>query len=283
MDLLQEKIRKMKCPIVADFAVQDSLIPDHLQGDYAAFSKALMDGLKDLAPAVRFSFDQLALAGEEGLKTLSELMQYARELGFFVLLDGPAVLSPWAAERTAAGFFGEEGLYPCDGLILSPYIGSDAIKPFLPYCKDKGKAVFFAVRSANRSASELQDLMVGSRLVHIAAADVVNRHAETVLARCGYSHVGVLTAATSSNAVMGLRSKYNRLFLLVDGYDYPGGNGKNCSYGFDRFGHGCAVSVGPAIVGAWQAEQTDGTDFVEKAAQALQRIKNNLKTYVTIL
>ncbi len=262
MELLQEKIRKMTCPIVVDFAVQESLIPDCLQGDYAAFSRQLLEGLKDMAPAVRFSFDQLALAGKQGLEILSDLLKYARELGYFVILDGPAVLSPWAAERTVEGFFGENSLYPCDGLILSPYIGSDAVKPFLRCCKEKGKAVFFAVRSANKSASELQDLMVGSRLVHIAAADVVNRYAETVLAKCGYSYVGALTAATSGNAVMGLRSKYNRLFLLVDGYDYPGGNGKNCSYGFDRFGHGCAVSVGPAIVGAWKAEEIDGTDFV---------------------
>ncbi len=283
MDLLQEKIRKMKCPIVLDLAVEESLLPAHLQGNYETFCRELMENLKDAVPGVRFSFDQLALLGQEGLRMLSGLLQYAHELGYYVLLDGPAVLSPWAADRTARGFFGEDSQYPCDGLILSPYIGSDAIKPFLPYCKDGGKSVFFAVRSANKSAAELQDLMVGSRLVHIAAADVVNRHAETVLAKCGYSHVGVLTAATSSNAVMGLRSKYNRLFLLVDGYDYPSGNGKNCSYGFDRFGHGCAVSVGPAVVGAWKAEETDGTDYVQLAQQAVQRIKNNLKTYVTIL
>ncbi len=282
MDLLQEKIRKLKCPIIVDFAVEPSYIPVHLQGDYGSFCRELLHGLKGAVPGVRFCFDQFALA-DGGLKTLSQLLQEAKALGFFVLLDGPAVLSPWAADRTAAAFFSENSSYPCDGLILSPYIGSDAIRPFLPYVKDHGKAVFYAVRSANKSASELQDLMTGSRLVHIAAADVVNRHAESILGRCGYSGIGALTAATNGNAVQGLRSKYNRLFLLVDGLDYPGGNGKNCSYGFDKFGHGCAMSVGPEVVGAWKTEASDGTDFVEKSKQAVQRIKTNMARYVTIL
>ncbi len=283
MDLLQEKIRKLKCPIVVDFGIRPDMLPPQVAGDYAGFCKNMLEGLKGAVPAVRFSFDQFALLGPHGLQSLSELLAYARELGFFVLVDGPQILSPWAADRTAEAFFGPESLYPCDGLILSPYIGSDAIRPFLPYCKDQGKSVFFVIRSANKSASQLQDLMTGSRLVHLAAADILNRQGENLYGKCGYSQVGALTAATSGSAVTALRSKYNRMFLLVDGYDYPGGNGKTCSFGFDKFGHGCAVSIGPAILAAWQNEESDGADYLEKARNAVQRIKNNLKSYVTIL
>ncbi len=283
MDLLQEKIRKMKCPIVVDLGVEETLIPGHLQGDHFAFCKALLEGLAGEVPAVRFSFDQFALRGAAGLEQFTALLKLAAELGFFVIVDGPQVLSPWAAQRAADGFFGEESLYPCDCLILSPYIGSDAMKPFVPYCREQGKSVFYAVRSANKSAVQIQDMMTGSRLVHTAVAEIVNRQAEGLMGKCGYSRMGILAAGTSGNAVAGLRSKYNRMFLLVDGYDYPGGNGKNCSYGFDRLGHGCAVSVGPAIVGAWKEAETDGLDFVEKAREAVKRVNKNLKTYVTIL
>ncbi len=280
MDLLQEKIRKTKSPLIVDLGVENPQIPAHLEGDYVRFCRELLDGLKGQVAGVRFNFDQFAvMAG--GREALISLLAEAREKGYYVLLDGPAVLSPWAADRTAESFLGAGSPLACDGLILSPYIGSDAMKPFLPYAK-AGKNVFFAVRSANKSAAELEDLMAGSRLVHQAAADIVNRHAETVICKCGYCALGVLTAGTNVNAVRNLRSKYNRLFLLVDGYDYPGGNGKNCSFGFDKFGHGCAVCVGPSVVGAWQ-EAGDGTDYIDKAQQAIKRIQNNLKTYVTIL
>ena len=285
MDLLQEKIRKTKCPIVLDLAVKPEQIPGHIwEGKSQAqametFCRQLLAGMKGRIPAVRFSFDQWALLGD--LAALSDLTGYAAELGYYVLLDGPAVLSPWAAERAASIFDADSG-YACDGMVLCPYIGSDAIKPFLPYCKN-GKSVFFAVRSANKSAAELQDMMTGSRLVHVAAADHVKRHAEAIVGKSGYSHIGVLTAATNANAVMGLRNKYTSLFLLVDGLDYPGGNGKNCSYGFDRFGHGCAISVGPAITAAWTAEGCNAEEFVELAVQAADRIRTNMNRYITIL
>ncbi len=283
MDLLQEKIRKLKCAVVVDFGVEEGCIPPQLQGDHFAFCKALLEGLEGQVPAVRFNFDQFAIRGGEGLGQLTELLKLAESLGYFVLVDGPQILSPWAAQRAADGFFADESAWPCDCLVLSPYIGSDAMKPFVPYCKEKGKSVFYAVRSANKSAVQIQDMMTGSRLVHTAVAEIVNRQAESLIGKCSYSRMGILAAATNGNAVSGLRSKYNRMFMLVDGCDYPGGNFKNCSFGFDRLGHGCAVSAGPAVVGAWKEAGSDGLDFVEKAQEAVKRINKNLKAYVTIL
>ena len=285
MDLLQEKIRKTKCPIIVDLSVQPEQIPAHIrEGKSLAqaqeiFCRDLLAGLKGIVPGVRFNFDQWAL--QNALQILSELMALATELGYYVLLDGPAVLSPWAAER-AAGLLEEGSAWCCDGLVVGVYIGSDAVKPFLPACK-QGKHVFFAVRTPNKSATELQDLMTGSRLSHVAAAEYVNRLGESMFGKSGYSSLGVVTAATNGNAVMGLRNKYKRQFLLVDGLDYPGGNGKNCSYGFDRLGHGCAISVGPAITAAWNGEEADPENYVALARQAAERIRNNMNRYVTIL
>ena len=285
MDLLQEKIRKLKCSIIVDLATRPEQIPPQLREEKSDsqamfdYCRELIGALKGIVPGVRFAFNQWALM--DGLAMLSELMAYAKEQGYYVLLDGPDMRTPWAAERAAA-LLEDGGRWPCDGMIADIYIGSDAIKPFLPACK-AGKDVFFAVRTPNRSAAELQDLMTGSRLSHVAAAEYVNRLGESIYGKCGYSSLGVLTAATNANAVMGLRSKYKRQFLLVDGLDYPGGNGKNCSYGFDRFGHGCAISVGPAITAAWTAEGCDPMNFGELAVQAAERIRNNMNRYITIL
>ncbi len=281
VDILQEKIRKTKCPIIVDFSLRADHLPQQMLDGKTeaeamdAYCRALMTALKGKVAGVRFNFDQWAIL--ESLPVLRDLTDFAAEQGFYVLLDGPAVLTPWAAERAACLFDRFESV---NGMVICPYLGSDAFKPFVEYCK-KDRSVFFAVRTPNKSAAELQDMMTGSRLVHVAAADHVKRLGETVIGKCGYSQLGALTAATSGNAVMGLRSKYNRMFLLVDGLDYPGGNGKNCSYGFDRFGHGCAMSVGPAITGAWK--EVEGLDPAEAAVQAVERIRNNMARYITIL
>lgn len=272
VDLLQEKIRKTKSAILVDLSMKPEHIPEGMAME--AYCRELMTALKGKVSGVRFNFDQWAVMDD--LKDLGQLMEFAREQGYYVLLDGPSVLAPWEADRAADLL---ERL-PADGMVISPYIGSDAVKPFLKCCQN-GKSLFLAVRTPNKSAAELQDLMTGSRLVHVAAADLVKRHGETVFAKCGYSHMGVLTAATNANAVMGLRTKYNRMFLIVDGLDYPGGNGKNCSTGFDKFGHGCAMSVGPEITAAWKESQEP--DAITAAVNAADRIRNNMNRYITIL
>jgi len=78
-----------------------------------------------------------------------------------------------------------------------------------------------------------------------------------------------------------LRSKYPEMFLLVDGYDYSGANAKNCSFAFDRLGHGAIVCAGSSIIGAWK-EETEA-DPLAAAVSAVERMKKNLTRYVTIL
>ena len=174
-------------------------------------------------------------------------------------------------------------MYPCDALVISGYLGSDVIKPFLPYCKKGKKDLFVVVRTANKSASELQDLLAGSRNVHIAAADHVNRYGADTAGKFGYTQVGVLAAASSADSLRTLRSKYPRLFLLLDGFDYPNANAKICSNAFDKFGHGAAACSGSGIVSAWKDAESDGRDYLEHAKAAAERMKKNLTRYITFL
>lgn len=287
IDLLHERIRKLKNPSMVDFGVKEDGIPSYLMEEegnflaaYIRFCRELMAGLKGTVPAVRFSFDAFALLGPEGLTALSRLLKEAGELGYYVLLDGPAISSPWAADRAATTFFGGSD-YPCDGLVISPYIGSDAIRPFVPFCRE-GKDLFVILRSANKSAGDLQDLMTGGRLVQNAAADICNRLGENILARCAYSRIGGLVSAGAPSSIRNLRNAYSGMYLLVDGLDYPSGNHKNCSYAFDRFGYGAVVSAGPSITAAWKDAEGE-RDYVRCAVQAAERMKNNLNRYVKVL
>ena len=289
VDLLHEKIRKLKNPSMIDLTVKPELLPAHLLAEegstvkaYGRFCRELMEALAGVVPALRFPFGDFALFGAEGMALLSELLSTAGEKGFYVVLEAPSFSSPWGAEHAAETIFGGES-YPCDALIVSPYIGSDGIKPFLSYCKDKDKALFVIVRSPNKSALELQDLMTGSRLVHGAAAELVNRHGEAILSKCAYSQVGALVSAGAVQCIKNLRTKYNRMYLLVDGLDYPSANAKNCSNAFDRFGYGAVVCAGPSVTAAWKEAETDGVDFAAHAVQAAERMKKNICRYITIL
>lgn len=283
VDVLQEKIRKSKNPTVLELNLSVADLPPRYEKnaeDYGKYCRGMLDALKSLIPAVRFSFSAFAL--NSTLEELRDTMGYAAELGYYVLLDAPEILSPAAAKMTAEALLGEAGIYPCDGVVISGYLGSDVIKPFLPYCKKGKKDLFVVVRTANKSAPELQDLLSGSRLVHAAAADHVNRYGADTAEKFGYTCVGILAAASAAESLRSLRSKYPKLFLLLDGYDYPNSNAKNCSFAFDRYGHGAAV-CSSGITCAWKDEADAAVDGYEFARSAAERMKKNLTRYVTIL
>ena len=290
VDVLQEKIRKLKNPSVIDLSVRPSQLPPHLPAEegsaaagYKRFCAELLAALKGTVPAVRFGFASFAMLGPEGLQVMTDAMACARQEGYYVLLDAPELLSPQTAAVVAEAVFGENSIYPCDGLVIPAYLGSDIIKPFLPYCKEGKKDIFAVVRTANKSGSELQDLLSGSRLVHAAAADLVNRYGADSVGKFGYSRVSILAAASSAESLRTLRTKYPRLFLLLDGYDYPNANAKNCSYAFDKFGHGAAAIGAQSLTCAWTQAESDGSDYTVHAVAAAERMKKNLTRYITIL
>ena len=290
VDILQEKIRKSKNPSMVELCLAPSDLPEFLveeTGGISAacgrFCKELLAALKGLVPALRVSFTAFALLGPEWLQVLADVLKYAGEQGFYVCLDAPEVLSPKAAAMTAEAIFGENSAFPCDGLILSGYLGSDIVKAFLPYCKEGKKDIFVVARTSNKSAPELQDLLAGGRLVHAAAADHVNRYGTDTAGKFGYTRVGILAAASSAESLRSLRTKYPKLFFLLDGYDYPNANAKNCSHAFDKFGHGAAAIAGASVTCAWKQAESDGRDFAVHAVAACERMKKNLTRYTTIL
>ena len=286
VDKLQEKIRKLKNPSVLDLRVSAEQIPPHLLENassyaaaYRSYCEALLEELKEIVPAVRFSFNSFALMGPEGLEMLPVMLEQAKEKGYYVLLDGPESFSKTAAQMASEVVMA----LACDSVVLSAYVGSDCLKPYIQKLKDSEKSLFMVLRSANKSASELQELMTGSRLMYMAAADVANRLGEPIMGRWGYSMIGGVGAATSADSLRALRGKYKGMFLLVDGYDYPNANAKNCSLAFDKLGHGAIVCAGRTITGAWAAEGDDGTHYAQLAVQAAERMKKNLLRYITVL
>lgn len=288
VDVLQNKIRKGKNALMVDMTVLPDRMPASLTADgvlagYAAFARELMASLKGVVPALRFSYSYLSLLGTDGLNTLSALMKEAASLGYYVLLDMPDTMSSDMAAFAASTILGKDSMFPCDGVMISAYLGSDIWKPFLPYCKDANKDFFVLVRSGNKSASELQDLLAGSRQVNAAAADHVNRYTGDSIGKYGYSRVGIVAAASSADGLRNLRTKYPKMFIMVDGLEYPGANTKNASIAFDKLGHGAVVCAGTSVTCAWKKEETDGADFAAQARAAAERIQKNLNRYTTIL
>jgi orotidine-5'-phosphate decarboxylase len=187
-----------------------------------------------------------------------------------ISLDGEDVLSP----------------FDCDCMTVNGYLGTDGIKPFTALCKERDKAIFLLVKTSNPSSRELQDLIAGDRLVHIAMADLAVRltEKEKLVGKSGWSQIGAVVGATHPADLKNLRAKYPQIFFLVPGYGAQGGKAQDVQYAFDRLGHGAIVNSSRGIMCAWKkTEDETGRNYQEAAKKEAIRMRDDICRYVTIL
>ena len=243
VDVLQAKIRKLKNPTMVCICPTIRELPLHIKEDarhkygqtlraaaeaYKTFSFGILDALKDTVPAVSVISGAFSALGADGVAAMQEVLSYAASLGYYVLLDLMRADLGTTAEDLANACFGkiqvgEESFtpYDCDGVLMSGFLGSDAVKPFAEFCRE-GKNVFIVARSSNKSAREVQDLLSGDRVVYQVMADLAMRWSTGLFGTNGYSEIGIAVGATNRPVLETLRRKYDRLFFLVPGYGAQG-------------------------------------------------------------
>lgn len=288
VDVLQSRIRKMKSPVVLDLSFDFSQIPPHILGeepDLAAaalrFCTELLETLKDTVPAIRVHSGIFTVLGSKGIAAMESVLTLAQNLGYYVFMDVPEFSSATGAEVVAAAVLSEATSWPCNAVVVPPYLGSDGLKPFQRYCEKQGKALFVLTRTANKTAPEIQDLLTGTRVVHQVVMESVKRLGGSMVGKSAYLPVGSLIAANAPDRIRSVRSQFPSVFLLLDGMDTTGGNASNCQYAFDRMGHGAAVCLSTGILGAWQ--QGESRDFAALSKAAAENAQRKLARYITIL
>lgn len=115
------------------------------------------------------------------------------------------------AERYAAAVF--EHL-DADAVTLSPYLGEDAIEPFLVY---PGRGAYLLARTSNPSAERLQGLRVDGTPLHLAVA-------HWVAERWQDGRVGLVVGATAPEELAAIRAAVPGPAFLVPGVGAQGGD-----------------------------------------------------------
>ncbi len=299
IDVLQAKIRKLKSPIMVGLDPFPEVIPPTLlpaEGGLAALAECyenyctgILEAVSGIVPAVKVQSCCFTPLGADGLAAMQRVMEKATQMGFYVLLDSNFSSVEHIAKLYADSLFGSVRVgqsvyhpYACDGVTINGYLGSDCVRPFLPYCQDAKKNLFCYVRTSNKSSREVQELISGDRLVYTAMADLIMRWSTDLFGKNGYSEIAAVVGATQPAAMKSLREKYDRIFLLITGYGAQGGRSKNIQYAFDKFGHGAIVSASRSILGAWNAPNTSD-DYQVAAKNAAIEMKNDIMTYLMVI
>lgn len=143
-------------PLLDEIPISLSTKRDTIVSFYEGiFNKIVQRGV--LPSAVKPNFAYYAQYGVEGIEALVSLIHTFRGNDIPVILD----VKRGDIGTTAAAYSRESfDFYKADAVTLSPFLGIDAIAPFMDLYPDKG--YYILNKTSNRSSFEIQDLIVDS-------------------------------------------------------------------------------------------------------------------------
>ena len=179
--------------------------------------------------------------GPEGLKALQETLTYIpREVP--LLIDAKRNDIGSTAQAYADSIF---DFYKADAVTLSPYMGRDAVDPFLDKGDDHG--VFLLCRTTNPGAHAIQDLQV--KLPGNVSEDLYITTARECVS--WGSQIGLVVAGNDTEALRRVRQTCPDTWFLTPGIGTQGGDMLEAvSAGCRKDGMGILPNVSRGIAGA---------------------------------
>ena len=303
LDSLIEKIALMQNPTVAGLDPSLDKIPKFikeaafaqygagLEGAAAAifeFNKGLIDALYDIVPAVKPQCAYYEMYGWQGIKSLSDTINYAKSKGMFVITDGKRNDIGTTMEAYAAAHLGKTAIngsffesFGADALTVNGYLGTDGIAPLVKVCNDGNKGIFVLVKTSNPSSGELQDKLLDSgEPIYEYMGGMCERWGKELPGKYGYSGVGAVIGATYPEQLASLRKKLPSTFFLVPGYGAQGGGASSVAGGFDNNGFGAVINASRSIMLAYLKEDCCEQDFAAAARREAVRMREDIMSNI---
>jgi orotidine-5'-phosphate decarboxylase len=278
-DRLAEAVERKRSQLVVGIDPRADLLPVELRGEaregreHAAracgrFCRGLIDAVAPYVVAVKPQVAFFEALGSDGIAALEETCAYARAAGLQVIADGKRGDIGSTARAYAAAFL--EGDPPlADALTVNPYLGRDAVEPFLAACRRFGAGIFCVVKTSNAGGAEVQDLVLSDgRPVWQQIAELVAEWGAESVGERGLSSVGAVIGATHPRAVGEARRLLPQAILLLPGVGAQGATPADVARAFTSGPASALVSVSRDVIYAFRAS---GIDWRSAAAAEASR------------
>jgi orotidine-5'-phosphate decarboxylase len=211
----------------------------------------VIDAVKDHAVAVKPQIAFYERLGPFGIVTYFALCKHARKRGLLVIGDVKRGDVPDTAKAYAEAHFVSFG---CDAITVNPWLGSDAMAPFIEQAKKSEGGLFVLVKTSNPGSGDLQDLEVGGRPLYLHVAEMVASWGKDLMGKCGYSSVGAVVGATHREQAAQIRKAAPAVPFLVPGYGAQGATADDITVNFDAKGLGAVVNASRSVIFAYEKE-----------------------------
>src|SRR5947199_2675473 len=157
-DRLAAEVERKRSQLVVGLDPRVDLLPVELRGDVARFCCGLVDAVAPHAVAVKPQLAFFETLGPAGMAAFDDVCLYARRAGLIVIADGKRGDIGSTARAYSEAYL-EGDLPRAHALTVNPYLGRDAIEPFLGAVRRGGVGIFVLVRTSN-AGGDLQDVVL---------------------------------------------------------------------------------------------------------------------------
>ena len=271
-DRLAAEVVRKRSQLVVGLDPNPDLLPVELRGDIARFCCGIVDAVAPHAVAVKPQLAFFEAAGPAGMAAFDRVCAYARSAGLLVIADGKRGDIASTARAYADAYLGGDPPR-ADAMTVNPWLGRDAVDPFLGAVRRGGAGIFVLVRTSNASG-DLQDaLLSDGRTMWQHVATLVDEWGEDSASEVGLSSVGAVVGATHPRAVAEARRLMPRTILLLLGVGAQGASVADLARAFTSGPASALVSVSRSVIYAYR---DSGADFREAAGAEAARLKREV-------
>lgn len=246
-----------------------------MAGAFAEFSLRVLDIIAPLVPVVKPQSAFFEACGPAGMLAQQQVLAKARSLGLITILDNKrgdiASTAEAYADAALAGTPYEGSRHPvwaADALTVNPYLGRDAVEPFLASARRCDGGVFVLVRTSNKGAKQFQDLECAGKPVYQHVAEAVGAWSAENLGACGFGDVGAVVGATHPSELARVRQWLPDVPFLVPGYGAQGGSAADTAAAFRADGAGAIINSSRGITACFKPDEPRWEDAIDRATRA---------------
>ena len=205
--------------------------------------------------------------GAEGMAVMGRVIDAAKERGYFVILDAKRGDIASTAEAYADAAF---RVWRADALTVNPYLGRDAIEPFIRIARETNNGLFVLVRTSNPGSSLFQDLVSDGKSLYQHVASAVAEWNTSGLGETGLGDIGAVVGATHPAELVELRAALPNCWLLVPGYGAQGGTAQDVKAAYRADGLGAIVNSSRGVTFPFKPDDADWEAMIIAAAKKAQ-------------
>ncbi|MCA9838135.1 MAG: orotidine-5'-phosphate decarboxylase [Trueperaceae bacterium] len=258
--------------------------PDQFEGDNAQVAKAvvnyfreIIEATQDLVACYKPQSAFFEAMGIPGLVGLAQLMADIKSLGIPVILDAKRGDIGSTAEAYAGAYL-TNTVFAADALTVNPYLGMDALEPFIQAAQANERGLFVLVKTSNPGSHDFQGLETLENMYvydHVAYQIAgVNRQ----LTQGSYGPVGAVIGATHPEELEHLREVMPQSIILVPGYGAQGGGADDVVAAFDEEGLGAVVSSSRSL-----SYFNDPDETAARARAATEQMRHEINEAIGLL